>query len=87
MPGQPRYLSSTAVVFAEALKLLASFGVLAWQQGLGGAATTVWNGLVLAWRDTLLVGVPAMLYLVQNNLLYMATTHLDAATCQARARE
>jgi len=82
MPGQPRYLSSTAVVFAEALKLLASFGVLAWQQGLGGAATTVWNGLVLAWRDTLLVGVPAMLYLVQNNLLYMATTHLDAATCQ-----
>ena len=38
--------------------------------------------MIVDWRDTMMVGVPAFLYLVQNNLLYVATTHLDAATCQ-----
>jgi len=82
MPGQPRYLSSTAVVMAEAVKMLFSFVMLVQQMGLRRAAHFTWGGIVVAWRDTLLVGVPALLYLVQNNLLYVATTHLDAATCQ-----
>jgi uncharacterized membrane protein len=82
MPGQPRYLTSTAVVLAELVKMVSSFAILVMQQGLGRASRTVWTGLVLNWKDTLLVGVPALLYLVQNNLLYVATTHLDAATCQ-----
>lgn len=82
MPGQPRYLTSTAVVLAELVKMVSSFAILAMQEGLGRAAWIVWTGLVLNWKDTLLVGVPALLYLVQNNLLYVATTHLDAATCQ-----
>ena len=61
-----------------------SFVVLLAEHGVDAFAYT-WRGVVTEWRDTLLVGVPALLYLIQNNLLYVATTHLDAATCQATA--
>ena len=79
MPGQPRYLSSTAVALAELVKIAVSILVLVHQQGAAGAAKIVWSS---GLRDTLVVGVPALLYLLQNNLLYVATSHLDAATCQ-----
>lgn len=82
MPGQPKYLTSTAVVLAEVVKMVSSFAILAAQEGLHNAIRIVYEGLLINWRDTLLVGVPALLYLVQNNLLYVATSHLDAATCQ-----
>lgn len=82
MPGQPKYLSSTAVVLAEVVKMLASFVILVVQKGPADAWDIVWRGVFVRWQDTLMVGVPSMLYLLQNNLLYVATTHLDAATCQ-----
>lgn len=66
---------------AETVKIVLSFGALLLQQG-APAISMVWRGVFVAWQDTLLVGVPALLYLIQNNLLYVATTHLDAATCQ-----
>jgi len=81
MPGQPKYLSSTAVVTAEVVKMVFSMAVLVYQYG-PAAFGQVWRSVFVAWQDTLLVGVPALLYLVQNNLLYVATSHLDAATCQ-----
>ena len=40
------------------------------------------SDIVVNWRDTLLVSVPACVYMVQNNLLYLAAANLDAATCQ-----
>ena len=81
MPSQPKYLSTTAVVSAEVVKIVLSFAVLFSQMGTP-AVGFVWRAVFVAWKDTLLVGVPAFIYLVQNNLLYVATTHLDAATCQ-----
>lgn len=36
--------------------------------------------------DTLKVSVPAIVYYVQNNLIYLAATHLDAATTQVSLR-
>ena len=32
--------------------------------------------------DSNQVSVPAFVYMLQNNLLYVATANLDAATCQ-----
>ena len=66
------------------VKVIASFGVLAYQLGLGQAAALTWQGLFVNWRDTLLVGLPAILYLVQNNPLYVATrtsTQLPSHGC------
>ena len=83
LPDQPKYLTSTAVFLAEIVKVVASFAILAAQQGsFSSAAGMVRSGVFGNWKDTLLVGVPAFLYLVQNNLLYVASSHLDAATCQ-----
>ena len=77
MPGQPRYLSSTAVALAEVVKIAVSILVLVHQQGAAGAARIVWSS---GLRDTLVVGVPALLYLLQNNLLYVAASRCDVAT-------
>lgn len=81
MPAQPKYLSSTAVVVAEVVKITVSFAVLLHQYG-PAAIGQVWRSVFVAWHDTALVSLPALLYLVQNNLLYVAASHLDAATCQ-----
>ena len=81
LPSQPAYLSSTAVVMSEFVKIVISIGVLFYQVG-SAAPNVIWEAVFLGWRDTLQVGVPAVLYLIQNNLLYVATSHLDAATCQ-----
>lgn len=34
--------------------------------------------------DTLKVAVPAIVYYIQNNLIYFGATHLDAATAQVK---
>jgi len=75
------YLSSTAVVVSEFLKVGACLVILA-VQNKGKFVSVVYNDVFVNWKDTLLVSVPAFVYMMQNNLLYVAASNLDAATCQ-----
>ncbi|XP_054715474.1 UDP-N-acetylglucosamine transporter-like [Uloborus diversus] len=78
------FLSSTAVVMAEIIKLLAClFMVGAADEGSFGALLIALKRHIIKQPfDTLKVAVPSFVYLLQNNLLYVGATHLDAATCQ-----
>uniref|UniRef100_F1L884 UDP-N-acetylglucosamine transporter n=1 Tax=Ascaris suum TaxID=6253 RepID=F1L884_ASCSU len=80
----PRYLSSTAVVTAEVVKLFTCLLVIAMQHNWNfiGFYTEIYNDVIAKSGDTLKVGVPALLYVVQNNLLFLALSKLDAATYQ-----
>uniref|UniRef100_A0A667ZLN8 Solute carrier family 35 member A3b n=1 Tax=Myripristis murdjan TaxID=586833 RepID=A0A667ZLN8_9TELE len=62
----PRYLASSAVVSAELLKIL---------------ACTLLE-IVNKPMETMKLAVPAGIYTLQNNLLYVALSNLDAATYQ-----
>ena len=42
----------------------------------------IYTYVIVEWRDTLKTAVPALIYMVQNNLLYLALTNLPAATYQ-----
>ncbi|XP_044076337.1 solute carrier family 35 member A3b isoform X2 [Siniperca chuatsi] len=80
----PRYLASSAVVSAEVLKILTctllvfienNFSVRAMNQLLK-------EEIVNKPMDTMKLAIPAGIYTLQNNLLYVALSNLDAATYQ-----
>ena len=75
------YLPSTAVVFSEVLKVVVCLGIILYKER-GAAGGLLWRDVVQNWRDSLMVSVPAFVYMVQNNLLYVAASNLDAASCQ-----
>ncbi|XP_076000555.1 solute carrier family 35 member A3b [Genypterus blacodes] len=80
----PRYLASSAVVSAEVLKILVciflvftenKFSVRAMDQLLR-------EEIVNKPVETMKLAIPAGIYTLQNNLLYVALSNLDAATYQ-----
>ncbi|KAG0729506.1 UDP-N-acetylglucosamine transporter [Chionoecetes opilio] len=77
------FIASSAVVMAELVKLLASLFLVYKQEGsvqqwFKSLHTQIWKQKM----DTLKVCVPSFIYLVQNNLLYVSASNLDAATYQ-----
>ncbi|CAI5708911.1 hypothetical protein KXD40_004825 [Peronospora effusa] len=83
----PRFIPATAVFIGEALKLITCFVVLIHEfhgleklqrrKRLGDSFRAITN-----MGELLRVCVPAMLYVVQNNLQYVAVSNLDASTFQ-----
>jgi len=78
------YIASTAVVFAEIFKVLACLAVIfhgsryRWSLFMNQLREEI---LAKPW-ETLKLAVPSGLYTIQNNLLFVALSNLDAATYQ-----
>eukprot|EP00049_Salpingoeca_infusionum_P003168 m.64222 g.64222 ORF g.64222 m.64222 type:complete len:341 (+) comp11992_c1_seq1:233-1255(+) len=82
--GGASYISTTAVVMSEVFKLFGSAALLAHEQSQGLPTTIgyIIKEVQTNWKDSLKLGVPAILYTVQNNLLFIALSNLSAATYQ-----
>ncbi|XP_064624812.1 UDP-N-acetylglucosamine transporter-like isoform X2 [Lineus longissimus] len=80
----PKYLSSTAVVMAEAMKIVACICILFYQHGssVPGLLAVLQEEIINKPVDTAKLAVPSGLYTIQNNLLFLALSNLDAATYQ-----
>uniref|UniRef100_S4R9Q8 Solute carrier family 35 member 2 n=1 Tax=Petromyzon marinus TaxID=7757 RepID=S4R9Q8_PETMA len=83
LPGD-KFFYTTAVVLAELLKMLTCL-VLLLLQHRGNVCEWLrylYESIVLQPADTLKLGVPAVIYTLQNNLQYVAISNLPAATFQ-----
>jgi solute carrier family 35 (UDP-sugar transporter), member A1/2/3 len=78
---QPLYLASTAVFTMEVMKLIICCFVIAFQSG-GNLMSELNVHVLQSPVEMAKLSVPSFLYTVQNNLLYLALTNLDAATYQ-----
>ncbi|XP_057714388.1 solute carrier family 35 member A3b [Corythoichthys intestinalis] len=80
----PRYLASSAVVFAEAIKILVCAVLVFVENNYSARATRqlLKDEIVSKPLETVKLAIPAGIYTLQNNLLYVALSNLDAATYQ-----
>jgi len=82
--GSEPYLATSVVFLTELAKYMLSMSLLLAQTraSLPRAAAIFTEEIMLKPRQTCLLGIPAFLYTLQNNLLIIALTNLDAATYQ-----
>ena len=81
--GKDLYLSSTAVATMELMKFIICLGVVGTQAGsMDGLAKQLRQHILHSPGELLKLSVPSFLYMIQNNLLYLALSNLDAATYQ-----
>ncbi|KAI9319252.1 nucleotide-sugar transporter-domain-containing protein, partial [Dichotomocladium elegans] len=85
VPEDQRYLASTAVIMSEVLKTLVCLVLIYYtpqKPTMTRLVAVLQRELIQKWREACLLAFPAVLYLIQNNLQYVAATNLDAATFQ-----
>lgn len=77
------YFSSTAVFLAEVVKLLVTLVVIFFQRGnLRQFVSFLVDNLLTDPMAAIKLSVPSVLYVIQNNLVYLAMTHLESTTFQ-----
>lgn len=79
-----KFSTSVAVTVAEIFKLITCIFFLWYEDNFSIARTceSIRSQIIHNYYDTMKVAVPSLVYYVQNNLLYVGSTHLDAATGQ-----
>lgn len=81
--ADPMYLASTAVVLSEVIKLVVSTClVVRAEYGWTNAKQRLYQEMIGRPEDMGKLLVPSLLYVIQNNLGYVAMSNLDAATFQ-----
>ena len=85
-PGD-KFLTGTAVLMAEVAKLTMCLFLVFIFPNEGGRdfkkfSTILYRTIIVNKFDTLKVCVPSLLYLIQNNLLYIGVEHLNVVTFQ-----
>mmetsp|Transcript_18470 Transcript_18470/g.28978 ORF Transcript_18470/g.28978 Transcript_18470/m.28978 type:complete len:386 (-) Transcript_18470:129-1286(-) len=78
------YLASTAVFMMEIMKFCLCLGVIFYQGNCSITAlrSELYKHIWASPYDLIKLCVPSFLYTIQNNLLYLALTNLDAASYQ-----
>jgi UDP-sugar transporter A1/2/3 len=74
---------------SELVKLISCLWLVYHEEGnsISKLKEAVHTQIIKQPLDTLKVCVPSMVYVVQNNLLYVAASHLDAATYQVSLKK
>ena len=86
-PG-PRFVNSTAVVCSEVQKTFLSILLVINEEGsLSAGLKVIYQKICKQPYDTFKTGIPALLYTLQNNLLFVSISNLDAATFQVNQME
>ncbi|KAK3101310.1 hypothetical protein FSP39_002590 [Pinctada imbricata] len=81
----PMFMATSAVIVSELFKLLTALAVIFYCEADRNIKKFIWHlqeNIVNQPMDCLKVSVPSLIYIMQNNLLYVALTNLDAATFQ-----
>jgi len=82
-PGD-MFASTTAVVMTEIMKVVTCLIIIWYEEGksVSKCCSHLNENIIQQPWDSIRVSVPAFLYMIQNNLIYVAATNLDAATFQ-----
>lgn len=84
----PRFLNTTAVFNSEIQKTIFSVLLLiSEERSVVQGFKVIYAKVICQWEDTIKTGIPALLYTIQNNLLFLSISNLDAATFQVRRAE
>ena len=77
------FVATTAVILQEAIKCIVSNVIIFIQEG----GVRAWlrhlnDNIIKQPLDCLKISVPSLVYTLQNNLIFIAVSNLDAATFQ-----
>lgn len=78
------FASSTAVIMSELLKVGSCLAIIFVEQRccLSSWFAHLNDNIFQQPKDCLRISIPAFIYMLQNNLIYVAASNLDAATFQ-----